>query len=70
MVEQEARDFVRCRSEPHGMALERGSVVSVMVRFVGSRLLRSFFFGGGYADDIFRLILVIEDEMLIFIINL
>jgi len=28
------------------------------------------FFGVGYADDIFKLIIVIEDEMLIFIINL
>ena len=38
-------------------------------RFVGSILLQTFF-GGGYADDIFKLIIMIEDKMLIFIINI
>jgi len=46
MVEQEVRDFVRFRSELHKIALELGSVLSVMVRLIGSRLLRSFFGGG------------------------
>jgi len=42
-VEQEARDFVRFRSEPHGMALEQGSVVSVMEEVCREQIITELF---------------------------
>jgi len=47
MVEQEVREFVRFRSESHGMALERGSVVSVMEEVCREQIITELFFGGG-----------------------
>ena len=70
IVEQEANFFVKFRSEPHGTVLERGSVGRVMEKICREQIITELFFGGGYADDIFKLIIVIEDEILIFIINL
>jgi len=46
MVEQEARDFVRLRSEPYGMDLERGSVVIVMEEVCREQIITELFFGG------------------------
>jgi len=70
MVEQEASDFVRFWSEPHGTVLEWGSVGRVMEEVCREHVITELFFGRGYADDIFRLIIVIEDEMIIFIVSL
>jgi len=43
MVDQEARDFVRFRLEPHGIALERGSVVSVMEEVCREQIIMELF---------------------------
>jgi len=43
MVEQEARDFVRFRSEPHRMALERRSLVSVMEEVCREQIITELF---------------------------
>jgi len=61
---------VRFRSEPHGKVLERGSVGRVMEEICRDQIITEPFSSIGYADDIFKLIIVIEDEILIFIINL
>jgi len=70
IVEQEARDFVRFQPEPYGTVLERGTVGRVMEKVCREKIITELFFGGGYVDDIFRLIILIEDEIIIFIINL
>jgi len=41
----------------------------VMEEVCREQIITEIFFGGGYADEIFRLIIVIEDEMFILIIN-
>jgi len=43
MVEQEARDILRFRSKLHGMALERGSVVSVMEEVCMEQIITELF---------------------------
>jgi len=43
MVEQEARDFVRFRSEPHKTVLERGSVGRVMEEVCREQIITEFF---------------------------
>jgi len=45
-VTQEARDFARFRSKPHGMALEQGSVVIVMEEVCREQIITELFFGG------------------------
>ena len=71
MVEQETRDIVRFWSEPHGMVLEQKSTGRVMEEVCWEQIIMELFLSvGGYANDIFNLIIVIKDETLIFIINL
>ena len=44
MVKQEARDFVRFRSKPHGMVLDRGSVGRFTEEVCREQIITELFF--------------------------